>query len=342
MLALAALAALAVMASTTLALHLAFPTAPDDSEFLKFEGFVELPRSGLLSALDYVAAEGGHVFVASISSGDLLDVSLGEGGAALGAGVRRSWGGGIAHGIAVVASEQVGFITRAGLNVVDVFDLQTLRVVQRISVPDDPDAIIFDAASNLIYVASGDARMASLIDAKTREIVGTIPLPGKPEFAVVDSRTGLLYQALTDTNTIATIDLRKRAVVDTWRIATCDGPSGLAIGTPARRLFVVCSGSNTLSVLNIDTAQIVASMPIGKLSDSVVFDDALRRVYVAGGAGQLTLIQDEESDRYRVLGNVGTQPGAHTLALDQHSHRVYLAYSGILGMPRLAVFAAGH
>lgn len=329
-----------VLGLAALAVFLIVPRAPSESDAVKFEGFVDLPRSGLLSALDYLVKDGGHLFVASISSGDVLDVAVDEAGTPAVARVRTIGGGGSAHGVAVVASEQIGFITRAGLNAVDVFDRRTLRLVKRIHVAEDPDAVLYDAATNLVYVASGSARVATLIDARERRVVATIRLPGKPEFAALDSNAGLLYQNLQDTNTVVAIDLKKRAVVNAWPLDACDGPSGMSIDANARRLFVVCGGSDKLVVLNLETFKAVASIPLGRLSDSVVFDTALQRLYVAGGAGRLTVIQRDDGDGYRVLGKVATHVGAHTLALDPDSHKVYLACSGVLGSPRIAVFSS--
>src|SRR5258708_22871134 len=115
-----------------------------------------------------------------------------------------------------------------------------MRLAQRIPVADAPDGIFYDPANKLIYAASGDAKVATLIDPATQAKVATIPLGGVPEFAAFDSQTKLLYQSLKDTNSVAAVDLATRSVTQRWPLDGCLGPSGMAIDTAQRRLFVVC------------------------------------------------------------------------------------------------------
>ena len=124
-----------------------------------------------------------------------------------------------------------------------------------------------------------------------------------------------------------------------WPLAPCEGPSGMALDTVERRLFAVCSGNATLVVFNLNTHQVIASLKVGSLPDSVVYDPALRRIYVAGGAGALTVIQQDDAGSYRVLDQIHTHFGAHTLALDARTHKVYVAYGSLLVHPRVAVFS---
>ena len=42
-----------------------FPLAPAKASTLRFERYVELPRSGLLSALDYLAIRSGHLRISA-------------------------------------------------------------------------------------------------------------------------------------------------------------------------------------------------------------------------------------------------------------------------------------
>ena len=44
----------------------------------------------------------------------------------------------------------------------------------------------------------------------------------------------------------------------------------------------------------------------------------------SNGAGTLTVVKRGEDRRYHVAGNVSTQQGARTLAVDPKTHRVYL------------------
>jgi DNA-binding beta-propeller fold protein YncE len=181
--------------------------------------------------------------------------------------------------------------------------------------------------------------MATLIDPEKRATVGTIRLPGKPEFPAMDSKSGLLFQNLEDTNAVAAIDVRQRSVVGQWPLAPCEGPSGMAIDSVQRRLFAVCSGNATLVVFDLERHRVITSLGIGGGPDSVAFDPGLHRIYTAGRAGEMTVIQQDRPDNYRVLDEIHTHYGAHTLTLDPVSHRVFVAYASFLAHPRIAVFS---
>jgi len=182
--------------------------------------------------------------------------------------------------------------------------------------------------------------MATLIDPEKRATVGTIQLPGKPEFPAMDSESGLLFQNLKDTNEVAAIDVGQRSVIGQWPLAPCEGPSGMAIDSEQRRLFAVCSGNAKLVVFDLERHRVITALGVGGGPDSVVFDRGIHRIYTAGRAGEMTVIQQDDPDNYRVLDQIHTHYGAHTLTVDPMSHRVFVAYASLLARPRIAVFSA--
>jgi DNA-binding beta-propeller fold protein YncE len=113
-------------------------------------------------------------------------------------------------------------------------------------------------------------------------------------------------------------------VVATWPLPGCQEPSGLALDRAHRRLFVVCSNSRML-VVNADGGSVVATLPIGARVDGTAFDPATQLAFSSNGEGTMTVIAEETPDRYRVVGNVPTERGARTVALDARTHRVFTA-----------------
>jgi DNA-binding beta-propeller fold protein YncE len=248
-------------------------------------------------------------------------------------------GGGSVHGVLLVPSRNVAFVTRGEENTVDVFDPTSLQQIKRIPVADDADAILYDPSTKLVYVANGDAHLATLIDPNTQTVVGTIALDAKPEYPALDTHTGLLYQNLNDTNMVAAINLAQRSIVGKWSIAPCEGPSGMAIDSEQRRLFAVCSHNATLVVFDLERHQVIASFKIGGGPDSVAFDATLRRIYAAGKSGKFDVVQQDGPDTYRLLDQISTHYGAHTLAVDPASHQVFVGYASLFNHPRIAVFS---
>ncbi len=327
-----------VLIGAGLAAGLIYPGTPSAARSLKFEGYVPLPKEGALNILDYLTISGRDLFVTSVSSGSVHKVSLAEPPAA---GALATFAGPpAAHGVVVDPVAGLAYVTRSEANTVDVFEPATMRLVKRIPVAADPDGIFYDPANKLIDADSGDSKRATIIDPATQSVVATIPLGGDPEFAAFDGVTKLLYQNLKDTNLVAAVDLAKQATIGRWTLEGCAGPSGMAIDTPARRLFVVCSGNAELVIFSLDTHQVIGSLPIGGGPDSVAYDPVLRRLYTTGLTG--VLVGDPAGSRptaYRQLDRIRLHFGAHTLVVDPVTHTVYVGYASLLLPARLAVFS---
>jgi DNA-binding beta-propeller fold protein YncE len=306
---------------------------------MKFDGYIDLPKGGSLNVLDYLTIKDHTLFVTAESSGSVFKVNLDPTTQLADGNVSRLPGSGSVHGVLLIPDENVAFVTRSEENKVDVFDPTNLQRLQSIPVADDADAIVYDPSNSLVYVANGDAHMATLIDPKKRTIAGTISLPGKPEYPALDSKTGLLYQNLTDVSAVVAINLAQKSIVGQWSLAPCEGPTGMAIDSEQRRLLAVCSRNAMLVVFDLEGHKVTSSMRIGGGPDTVAFDAGLHRIYSAGKAGKLTVIQQDSPDVYRTLDLIRTHYGAHTLVVDPVSHKVFVGYASLFNHPRIAVFS---
>jgi DNA-binding beta-propeller fold protein YncE len=320
-------------------IYLVYVGTPSRSRFMTFQGFIELPKTGRLNVLDYLTLRDHILFVTAESSGYVFKVTLDPTTQTTAVNISTLPGGGAVHGVVLLPSQNVAFVTRGEENTIDVFDPTSLQQIKRIPVADDADAILYDPSSKLVYVANGDAHLATLIGPDTRTPVATIALEAKPEYPALDTRTGLLYQNLNDTNMVAAINLAQRSIVGKWSIAPCEGPTGMAIDSEQRRLFAVCSHNATLVVFDLEKHQVITSLKIGGGPDSVAFDATLHRIYAAGKSGKLDVVQQDGPDTYRVLDQLSTHYGAHTLVVDPASHQVFVGYASLFNRPRIAVFS---
>ena len=335
-------ALVALAAVSTLAVWLALPGEPSAAGSLKFEGYILLPKgkhSGALTVLDYLTVRGNDLFVTNESSGSVYKIAIGNGALPGAADVSALELEPAAHGVAMDPVTRLAFVTRSEANTVDIFAPASMRLITRISVADDPDGIFYEPFHKIIYVANGDAKTVTLIDPATRKVVATIPLGGKPEFAAFDSQTKLFYQNLVDANSIAVLDLGKRAVLHYWPLQHCIAPHGLAIDDKRRRLFIGCGANSKLAVFDLLTHQVIAALDVGGGPDSVSFDASLGRVYVTGRSGVLSVIQQDAHTGFRILDTVSMHYGAHTLAVDPSTHRLFVGYASLFVEPRIAVFS---
>lgn len=227
------------------------------------------------------------------------------------------------HGVAVAKSSGRGFTSNGRDNSVTIFDLKTLQTVGDVKVGKNPDTIIYDPASKRIFTFNGGNSDATAIDAANGKVVGTIALGGKPEFAVADGK-GMIYVNIEDKSEVVAFDSRKLEIKNRWSIAPGEEASGMAFDEKTRRLFIVCSNEKMI-VMNADTGKVIADLPIGKGTDAAGFDPKEKLAFSSNGEGTLTVIREDAPDKYSVVGNVTTQRGARTMALDQKTHQIFLA-----------------
>jgi len=57
-------------------------------------------------------------------------------------------------------------------------------------------------------------------------------------------------------------------------------------------------------VLNTDTGKEVARVPVGGSADDVYFDAERKRIYVLGGEGFISAIQQTDPDHYALIANI--------------------------------------
>ena len=225
------------------------------------------------------------------------------------------------HGIALAPEFRKGFTSNGRENTVNVFDLTTLKVLNKIKVGARPDAIIYDPATKRVFTFNAGSQDATAIDAAKGEVVGSIPLGGKPEFAASDSK-GTVFVNLEDKNQLFALDPDKLTVKQRWDLPGCEEPSGLAMDEKNRRLFVGC-GNKKMPIVDADSGKILTTLPIGDGVDATAFDDATGLAFASCGEGVLTVVREDSPDKFSVVENVPTQKGARTMALDSKTHNAY-------------------
>ena len=226
------------------------------------------------------------------------------------------------HGIAFATPFKKGFISNGKANTVTVFDMFTNKEQAQIKTGENPDAIMYDTYSKKVVVCDGRSKDLTIIDPANNEVVKTIPLSGKPETAVSDE-AGNVYVNIEDKDEIIKVNITNYTVEAHWPLMKGKSPTGLAIDTKTKRLFAGCD-NQLLVVMNAANGNIVTTEPIGDGCDGVAFDAQRRYIFSSNGEGTLTVIREASADKYQLLENVPTLPGARTLAVDTKSHLIYL------------------
>jgi YVTN family beta-propeller protein len=227
------------------------------------------------------------------------------------------------HGIAFAIDLNKGFTSNGRDSSVTIFNLKTFEIITHLKVTGaNPDAILYDAFSQKVFVFNGRSANATVIDAKENKVIATIPLDGKPEFSVTNGK-GLIFVNIEDKSLINVINATNLNVESHWSIAPGEEPSGLALDNETHRLFSVCS-NKLMVVTDATTGKVVATLPIGDRCDGVAFDPTYKRAYSSNGEGSITVVQEVDADTFKVLETIATQAGARTITVDNKTHHLYL------------------
>jgi YVTN family beta-propeller protein len=226
------------------------------------------------------------------------------------------------HGIALAPELGRGFISNGREGTVTIFDLQTLKLISKVKVGENPYEILYDPATKRVFTFNGKSHDSTAIDATKGTVLGTIKLEGKPEFAASDGK-GEIFVNIEDKSQLDAIDPAKLEVKSRWPLAPCEEPSGLSIDREHRRLFAGCD-NKMMAVVDADSGKVLATPTIGDGVDATAFDPSTGLAFASCGEGVLTVVREESPNKFSVAENVKTQEGARTLALDDKTHQVFV------------------
>ena len=225
-----------------------------------------------------------------------------------------------AHGVALVPDKNLGFATNGRAGTVTVFDAKTLKPSSEIKAGDGPDAIVYDKYSKRVLVMNGHSKDLSIVNPESLKVEKTIPMGGKLEFAATDKDHA--YVNSEDTGEIVVVDTKTWTQTARWKLEGCEEPSGLAIDEKNGVLFSVC-GNSKMYVVSTASGKTIATVATGDGTDAAGFDPALGYAFASNGEGTLSVVHKGKDGKYESAGNVPTQKGARTMALDSKTHKVY-------------------
>ena len=113
-------------------------------------------------------------------------------------------------------------------------------------------------------------------------------------------------------------------VLERWPLAPGEGPSAMAIDPKTHRLFIGC-GNRMMLVVNAEKGKVTAHEPIGDHVDAAAFDAATGMAYFSCGDGTVTVVHEDDADKYSVAETVNTKKGSRTMTLDLKTHDLFLS-----------------
>ncbi|MDP9361140.1 MAG: YncE family protein [Acidobacteriota bacterium] len=104
------------------------------------------------------------------------------------------------HGFTLDEPDRLAFVTSEGNGRLQVVDLRTMKIIQVLKVPDDPDVLAWDPSWRRLYVAAESGALSAFwLDGDTLRPLGEVRAP-RAHTVSVDPRTHLVYIPLENVN----------------------------------------------------------------------------------------------------------------------------------------------
>ena len=194
-----------------------------------------------------------------------------------------------------------------------VYDGSTFDLITSIDFGDDVDNLRYDAAEKRLYVGYGDEKTGAIgiIDAAgNKRLSDEFKLGAHPESFQLEASGPNIYVNLPDLKQIAVINRTRHSI--TRCPVTFESNFPMALDEPDHRLFVATRAPSQMAVFDTGSGRLVSALPTVQDSDDLYYDAARKRIYVPGGEGYISVFQQEDADRYRLLAKVPSAIGART------------------------------
>jgi DNA-binding beta-propeller fold protein YncE len=206
---------------------------------------------------------------------------------------------------------------------VKVFDGTSFQLLKTVEYGDDADNLRYDSARERVYVGYGSGALGEM-DTDGQKIAET-KLDAHPESFQLEKGSSHIYVNLPGSRKVAVVDREAHSVLTSWGMGLTLGNYAMALDEADHRLFVVSRAPARLVVMDTATGKVVQKLAAVGDCDDIFFDQTHKRIYATGGAGAISVFEQQDPDHYREMARVPTVKGARTSFFSPDLGRLYVA-----------------
>jgi YVTN family beta-propeller protein len=203
-------------------------------------------------------------------------------------------------GVAVNTETNRAYVVNGEDDNLSVINLDTFDVLGQIGVGPRPSDVAVNARTNQAVVTNRGGNSVTVIDLNNGSIVGTVPVREFPRGVAIHPETNRAVVVNANGNSVSILNLANRIVEATVDVGA--GPTGAALHLATNSVIVTNSGvtrSNpgfggisSVSVINLDRRDVVATIPAGSAAFGVDVDEERQMAVVAGfGSNDVTVVR---------------------------------------------------
>lgn len=207
-------------------------------------------------------------------------------------------------------------------NSIDILDIATGNVLNRIEKAGQPQGLAFDQSGGLLLAASRSDGALRIYDATSFETIATLPLGDDADNVRIDPRNGHAVVGYGD-GALAVVDLTQRSIIK--RIDLPAHPESFQIDTKTGRAFVNLPDARTIGVADLDTGALVdrLQLPLALWNYPLALDPSSDQL-VAVFRGPSQIVQFDRTTGKQTA-SASTCGDADDVFYDASRSRIYVA-----------------
>lgn len=220
-----------------------------------------------------------------------------------------------------------------------IFDSRTFKLKKTIQYSSDVDDEGWDPVHKVVVIGEGgendkNGGIVEVSPATNQQVGRVLKTGGHPERFQFELHGPMLYVNVPTKGNVVDAFNRNTGAMRQWHLHGVTNNFAMTFDEAHHRLFTVARNIPTLVVLNSDTGQEVARVTgIAGEVDDAYFDSARNRIYLIGGTGTISVVQEITPDRYGLIANIPSKVGARTGWWSQRESRLYVAVQAEDGQP---------
>lgn len=240
------------------------------------------------------------------------------------------------HGILAVPRLGRVFVSATRVNKIYVIDEKSLKVVGRTDGGYFPDGIGYAPGPERIFVSDEFGKTVMVIGARTLKRIREITIGGRVGNTHYDPVSKTILTANESENELVKINPTSLRITGTMKLPGCRGAHGFVLGLTPHFAYVTGEDNASLVVVNLDTEKVIQIVSVGSGPDVLAVDRGLRLLYVSSESGIVSVFMTGHNG-LRKLCEGKLWAHAHTVSVDQVTHKVYFPLQDVHGFPALKI-----
>jgi YVTN family beta-propeller protein len=173
-----------------------------------------------------------------------------------------------AHMVSISRDGKIACTANILSNSITVVDVNQIKVVKNVSVPERPEGMVFSKTDDLIYCVCREASLIAIIERKSATMIDKITTGNGPvRIAISDDGNQLIFP-LFHSESVQFANTTSNKVTDTVRIGS--HPAGICMSPEGKYVFISCEEENTVYMLDIVTHDVIKKIKTGDGADAML------------------------------------------------------------------------